>query len=173
MLQFHPSLLLALFAVIGGVSKAHGDSIEASKATKNIRVSAVKLSDKTPEVRLQAARTLRELVKGIESETELKLILSPLVNAMLNDQSAKVRENARFALRDALSKVEDNAALVPVAESLLGGLKHKDVTIRAHCAHDLSNGVVGKIDDAKALQRMLGRLTVATLHAESMEAADF
>ncbi|MCA9269983.1 MAG: hypothetical protein KDA41_15990 [Planctomycetales bacterium] len=63
--------------------------------------------------------------------------------------------------------------MIPIAESFLTGLKYKDAVVRAHCAHDLSNIVIGKIEDKRALGRMLGRLTAATLQAESMEAPDF
>jgi len=162
-----------LIAVIGSASSAQGYSAEELKKAKDVRALSARLGDKAPDMRLQAARALREVMAGVKSEADLKHVLSPLVTATLKDSSADVRENARFALRITLSKIEDDAALIPVAEAFLAGLEHKDATVRAHCAHDLSNVVVGKINDAKALKRMLGRLTAATLKAESMDAADF
>ena len=173
MFHLRHSGFLWLIAVVGVVSSAQGNPVERSKNAKEVRALAVKLGDKAPEVRLQAARALREVMNDVKNEADLERVLSPLLLATLKDSSADVRDNARFALRNALRKVDDEEALIPVAESLLAGLEHKDAAIRAHCAHDLSNVVMGKIDNEKALRRMLGRLTTATLKAESMNAADF
>jgi hypothetical protein len=123
-------------------------------------------------VRRQAAFALQRVVPDVKRDADLKQLLPPLVTATLNDPSAEVHLHARFALRDVLSRVEDEAALIPVAQSFLAGLSHKDPQVRAHCAHDVS-GLVGRIENEAALVRMMPALNAATLKAKSMEAPDF
>jgi len=137
----------------------------------NWRGLVTKLKDRNPAVRRQAAFALQRVAPNVKHSAELKQLLPPLVAATLNDSSAEVHKHARFALRDVLSKVEDEAALIPVAQSFLAGLSYKDPKVRAHCAHDL--GVVSKIKNEAALARMMGPLTAATLRSESTDAPDF
>jgi len=138
----------------------------------NWRGLVARLKDRDPAVRRQAAFALQRVVPDVKRDAELKQLLAPLIAATLDDPSAEVHLHARFALRDVLSRVEDEAALIPVAQSFLAGLSHKDPQVRAHCAHDLS-GVVSKIKNEAALVRMMPALNAATLKAESMEAGDF
>jgi len=138
----------------------------------NWRGLVAKLKDRNPAVRRQAAFALQRVVPDVKQNAELKQLLPPLVAATLNDSSVDVHKHARFALRDVLSKVEDEAALIPVAQSFLAGLSHKDPQVRAHCAHDLP-GVVSKIENEAALVGMMGPLTAATLRSESMDAPTF
>jgi hypothetical protein len=79
------------------------------------------LKGKDPAVRRQAAFALQRVVSDVKRDGELKQLLPPLVAATLNDPSAEVHLHARFALRDVLSRVEDEAALIPVAQSFLPG----------------------------------------------------
>ncbi|MDP6543239.1 MAG: hypothetical protein QGH60_04560 [Phycisphaerae bacterium] len=92
--------------------------------------------------------------------------------ARLEDGTPKVRQAARLALRDVMSKVEDQAVLASVAQSYLKGLRNSDPKVRAHYAHDLSR-VVRKIEDKATLGRIVGPLTAATLESTSMDAPDF
>jgi len=77
-----------------------------------------------------------------------------------------------FALRNLLSKVDDEKALVPVMQSLVRGLNHKDETMRGFCIHELS-GIASRIDDERLLRSMVGPLNAATLKADSMNSRDF
>jgi HEAT repeat protein len=138
----------------------------------NWRGLVAKLKDKHPAVRRQAAFALQRVVPEVKRDADLKQLLPPLLAATLNDPSAEVHLHARFALRDVLSRVEDEAALIPVAQSLVAGLSHRDPQVRAHCAHDVS-GLVGRIENEAALVGMMPALNAATLKAESIDAPDF
>jgi HEAT repeat protein len=138
----------------------------------NWRGLVAKLKDRRPAVRRQAAFALQRVAPDVKRDAELKQLLPPLVAATLHDSDADVHMHARFALRDVLSRVEDEPTLISVAQSLLTGLSRKNPQVRAHCVHDLS-GVVSKVKNEAALVRMMPVLTAATLKAESMEAPDF
>ncbi len=81
--------------------------------------------------------------------------------AKLNDQNPDVRQRARFALRDLLRDTNDESTLIPVMQTFINGLKDKDSTMRAYCAHGLHENV-GKIDNQVVLARMLKPLADAT-----------
>lgn len=145
---------------------------ERSHKSADWRGLVAKLKDKNPEVRRQAAFALQRVVQDLKNDTEVRQLLPPLVAATLNDSDADVHRHARFALRHLLGKVKDETALIPVAQSFLAGLSHKNPQVRAHCAHDLP-AVVSKVTDKAALTRMLAPLTTATLRSESMHAPTF
>jgi len=136
------------------------------------RVLIARLKDENPEVREQAAAALPNAVRQVKKEAELKQIIPYLIAASTEDPSMKVRQAARTALRDVMSRVEDQAALASVAESCLTGMKHSDPKVRAQYAHDLSR-IVSKIEDKATLGRIAGPLTLATLESASMDAPNF
>ncbi len=107
---------------------------QPSKRSGNWRQCVAELKDKDPEVRRRAVTALRDVLRQVDTEAELKEIIPSLVVAALIDSSAEVREPARLVLRHVVSKVEDEVVLISVAESYLAGLKHKDAKVRAHCA---------------------------------------
>jgi HEAT repeat protein len=148
------------------------DTDKQPKKVENWRVLIARLKDGKPELRAQAAAALRDALRQVKNEAELKQVIPPLLAASMDDPSTKVRQAARMALRDVMSKVEDQAVLASVAQSYLTGLKHSDPKVRAHYAHDLSR-VVSRIKDKATLGRMAGPLTAATLESTSMDAPDF
>lgn len=148
------------------------EEITSFQRDKNWRGLAARLKGADPEVRQLAARALQELAADEVAGAQLEQVVPALVVAMLNDSSPQVRQPARFALRSAIEKVDDQEVLIDVMHALVANLRHEDETIRAHCAHDLAR-VVGRIDERAALANVLAPLAVATLKAESMDADDF
>ncbi|MDP6543977.1 MAG: HEAT repeat domain-containing protein [Phycisphaerae bacterium] len=151
---------------------ARRDANKQPKKVENWRVLIARLKDSKPEVREQAAAALREALRQVKNQAELKQVIPPLTAAAMNDSSTKVRQAARMALRDVMSRVDDQAVLASVTRRYLTGLKHSDPKVRAHYAHDLSR-VVSKIEDKATLARLAGPLTAATLESTSMDAPDF
>jgi len=130
------------------------------------------LSHKDPQVRAHCAHDLLGVVSKIEDEATLIRMLGPLTTATLRSESMDAPTFPGFALRDILSRIDDPKALVPTMNLLVGGLQHKNRTIRGFCIHELS-GIVNKIEDERLLRSTIGPLSAATLKAESMDARDF
>ena len=105
---------------------------------------------------------LSEIVSKIEDEKALRSTIGPLNAATLRAESMEARDFAGLALRSVLRKTSDEVAVVPVIQSSLAGLQHKNSTMRTFYAHTLHENV-SKVKDKTVLMRTVGPLTTASL----------
>ena len=104
----------------------------------------------------------------IEDGNVLQSMIGPLNAATLQAENMSEPDFPGFALRTVFRKTDDQAALIPVIQSWLAGLKHNDSTMRAFYAHALHENA-GKIKDKAVLVRMVSPLTVASLQVKDSE----
>jgi HEAT repeat protein len=123
------------------------------------------LRHKDPQVRAHCAHGLSEIVSKIEAKPALTRMLGPLTAATLRSESMAASDFPGFALRNVLRKTTDEAAVAPVLQSSLAGLKHKDSTMRTFFAHTFHENV-SKVQDKKLLTQMVVPLTAASLQVK-------
>jgi hypothetical protein len=123
------------------------------------------LRHKDPQVRAHCAHDLSGVVSQIENEAALARLIPDLNAATLKAESMDAGDFAGFALRNVLRKTGDERALVPVMQTSLARLKHKDPSMRAYYAHALYENV-SKIEDKKVLAQMVRPLTAAALQVK-------
>jgi len=125
-----------------------------------------------PKVRAHCAQDVSRVVSRIEDQTTLAGLAGPLAAATLKSSSTNAPDFPGFAMRSVLRRIKDPKALTPVMQFLIGGLEHKDPTIRGFAIHALSEGVV-QIKDKGVLRSMIDPLNVATGKAASTGDRDF
>jgi hypothetical protein len=120
------------------------------------------LRHKHPTMRGFCIHELSGIASKIEDERVLRGLVGPLTSATLKAESMEARDFAGFALRIVLRKTSDERTLVPVMQSSLAGLNHKDATMRTYFAHALYENV-SKIENEAVLVQMVKPLTAAAL----------
>ena len=119
---------------------------------------------------------LSENLGKIKDERTVRNMIEPLHAATLKSGSMKERDFAGLALRSVLRRTDDPTAVLPIVQSSLARLNHKDPTMRVYYAHTLHENI-GKIEDRAVLTRAVGPLTAAALKVadsdgEGMSAAE-
>jgi hypothetical protein len=122
------------------------------------------LKHKDPTMRGFCIHELSGIAGKIEDGRALQSTVGPLNAATLKAESMEARDFAGFALRVVLRKTNDEKALIPVMQSSLAALNHKDPGMRAYYAHALYENV-SKIEDKAVLVQMVSPLTAAALKA--------
>jgi HEAT repeat protein len=126
------------------------------------------LSHRDPQVRAHCAHDLSGVVSKIENEAALARMIPALNAATLKAGSMEAPDFSGFALRTVLRKTDDQAAIIPVTQSWLAGLKHRDSTMRTYYAHAMHENV-SKIKAKAVLARMVSPLTAASLQVKDSE----
>jgi hypothetical protein len=126
------------------------------------------LKHKDQTMRGFCAHELSGIAGKIEDGNVLKSMIGPLNAATLQAENMSEPDFPGFALRTVFRKTDDQAALIPVIQSWLAGLKHNDSTMRAYYAHALHENA-GKIKDKAVLVRMVSPLTIASLQVKDSE----
>jgi hypothetical protein len=139
------------------------DDQKALVPIMNLLVNGLKHKD--PTMRGFCIHELSGIASKIEDERVLRSTVGPLNAATLKAESMEARDFAGFALRVVLRKTNDQRSLIPVMQSSLAALNHKDSSMRAYYAHALYENV-SKIEDKTVLVQMVKPLTAAALEVE-------